>query len=73
MQNHGFTNCSGDENDTVYPKGPSGESYLPLDHFGGQYYFAPKSTGTPVNNIAVKVKVDKTNKSFEYMIESAFD
>lgn len=73
----GFTNCSGTANDKVYPKGETGDWYLPLDHFGGKYYFAPTITsGTAsasvTNNNAVKVTVNK-NGTFEYVEESAFD
>lgn len=75
MQAQGFTNCSGDENDVVYPKGEGNEYYMPLDHFAGQYYFAPGSpAGNAVtNNIAVKIEVNKTNNSFVYSNDSVFD
>ena len=73
LQNYGFTNVSGNENDRVYPKGPTGESYLPLDHFSGSYLFAFTDPETVTNNFAVKVSVDPASGSFTYIVESAFD
>ncbi len=72
FQNHGFTNCSGTANDRVYPKGATGEWYLPLDHFGGQYYMAVNSATTVTTNTAVKVEV-KSDGTMKYIVESAFD
>ncbi len=73
LQNYGFTNVSGSENDRVYPKGPTGESYLPLDHFSGSYLFAFTDAETVTNNFAVKVELDKAGSTFTYIVESAFD
>lgn len=71
FQNHGFTNVSGTEKDIVFPKGPTGESYHPLNHFGGKYYFA-QGGETVTNNNPFKVIV-KDDGSFEYVEESVFD
>ena len=71
FQNHGFTNVSGTEKDMVFPKGPTGESYHPLNHFGGKYYFASRDESV-VNNNPFKVTV-KDDGTFEYIEESAFD
>ncbi|MCI9031381.1 MAG: hypothetical protein HFK09_02525 [Clostridia bacterium] len=74
-QNYGFTNVSGRENDLVFPKGPTGRSFHPLNHFGGKYYFAPNNdAGVEItNNNAFKVNVDKEAGTFAYIEESSFD
>lgn len=71
LQARGFTNCSGTEKDVVTPKGSTGETYLPLDHFGGQYYFATVNAASVSNNNAQKIKL--SGDTFEYIIESVFD
>ncbi len=75
LQNNGFTSGSGNEDDIVYPKGATGESYLPLDHFGGQCWFAPNAPADkiPTNNVAVRIEVDKDAGTFIYSTSSIFD
>lgn len=73
LQGYGFTNISGDENDKVFPKGATGEFYLPLDHFSGSFLFAFTDAETITNNFAVKVELDKAGSTFTYITESAFD
>ena len=73
LQNYGFTNVSGNEGDKVFPKGPTGESYLPLDHFSGNFLFAFTDAETVTNNFAVKVEVNQADRTFTYIVESAFD
>ena len=70
---YGFQNVSGTEDDVVYPK-TSTEYYLPLDHFGGQYYYAPTSPENyeVTNNIEVYVSVS-SDGSFDYVEVSVFD
>lgn len=75
FQGYGFVNSKGTGADPVQPKGPSNETYLALDHFGGSFLIAPESSvdASVVNNVAVKVEVDAVSGSFDYVIESAFD
>lgn len=78
LQNYGFTNVSGTEEDElVYSKGPTGYKFLVMDHFSSPFLFAPtiKDDNIPdaTYNYAVKIVVDKTAGTFVYSTESNFD
>ena len=78
LQDHGFTNVSGTEEDElVYSKGPTGYKFLVMDHFSSPFLFAPtiKDDNIPdvTYNYAVKIIVDKASGSFTYSTESNFD
>jgi len=70
LQAQGFTNGEGDKNVKVFPKGETGDYFLPLDHFGADLYYAP-AFASNVTNPEVTYNYKRTVKlgadgSFEY-------
>ena len=78
LQNHGFKNCKGNENDKVWPKGESDKYFWAIDHFDGPYLIAlshpaNEPDAAKADLTAMTIELDQGSMSFDYVIESAFD
>ena len=78
LQNHGFKNCKGNENDKVWPKGESDKYFWAIDHFDGPYLIAlshpaNEPDAAKADLTAMTIELNQGSMGFDYVIESAFD